>query len=757
MIGVGARLPRAEDGRLLTGDARFIADLTRADALHLRLVRSPVAHGRIIDVCVPELPPETFCFSAPELGAPRIRALYRPHGRVMPEWPLLAVGKVRYAGEPIVAVLAPDPYAAEDVAAEIEVDIEELDPAVDPCDPSAPVIHDGYPGNVMFDTSVACGTDSSPPDCLTVKRVFRSHRHTGVPMETRGCMAEIEDGVLVVWSATQIPELLRFFLSDVLGREPERIHVRVPDIGGGFGVKGHAYPEDALVAMLALRTGRPVRWIEDRVENFLGSIHARDEIFSFALTIQPDGTIVALEADVTIDAGAYPAWPQTSALEAQMTVAILPGPYRIPRIRAHARSVCTNKAPFGTYRGVARPGVTFALERLVDEAARELGIDPVVLRMNNLVSEFPHDTGTGLVYDAGSYRQSLAVAAKAVSGEPRVRLGENSPGGLLRGVGFACFVEQSAHVPPWARRENGVVAAPDRVSVGLNDTGTVSVAAGITSHGQGQETTLAQIAADRLGLTPDLVSVAYGTTERNLYSMGTLASRSAVIAGNACASAADTLADRLRCLAAAHLDCSPDSVWLADGRAVSGQNRVQLSRLAADHGEVSTEGRRVIECSAEYDGPAGGTFSNSCHAAVVDVDPATGSVRLSRYLVVEDCGRVINPLIVEGQIQGGVAQGIGSALYEELCYDQSGQLLTTTFMDYRLPSTMEVPRVEIVHLETPSSNALGTKGMGESGAIGPMAAIANAIADALGTSCDITETPLTPSRVWHIIQKARSS
>lgn len=753
---VGARLPRAEDDRLLTGDARFVADLARADALHLHLIRSPVAHGRITSVSMPDLPPGARCFSATDLGSPRIRALYRPRGQVMPEWPLLAAGKVRYAGEPVVAVLAPDPYMAEDLAEEIEIGIDELEAAVDPLNPSPPLIHDGYPGNVIFETSACAGTAGLPPGSVTVKRAFRSHRHTGVPMETRGCMAAVEDGVLVVWSSTQIPELLRFFISDVLGREPDRIQIRVPDIGGGFGVKGHAYPEDALVAILALRTGRPVRWAEDRAENFLGSIHARDEIFDLALTLQADGTILALDADVTIDAGAYPAWPQTSALEAQMTVAILPGPYRIPAVRGRARSVCTNKAPFGTYRGVARPGVTFALERLIDEAAHELGIDPVTLRMNNLVTEFPHDTGTGLVYDAGSYQQSLAVAAKAVSGEPRVRLGENGTGALLRGVGFACFVEQSAHVPPWARRENGVVAAPDRVSVGVGDTGAVIVAAGLTSHGQGQETTLAQVAADRLGLPAEAVSVSYGTTERNLYSMGTLASRSAVVAGNACAAAAGDLASQLRRLAAARLGCAPGEIRLADGWAAAAGKGVRLSQLAAEHGDVTAGGGRVIECSADYDGPAGGTFSNSCHAAVVGVDPATGQVRLSRYVVVEDCGRVINPLIVEGQIQGGVAQGIGSALYEELCYDEDGQLLTTTFMDYRVPSAMEVPRVEIVHLETPSSNTLGTKGMGESGAIGPMAAVANAVADALGP-CRVTETPLTPARVWQIIEKAKSS
>lgn len=768
---VGRSFRRAEDVRLLAGHGLYLADLPAAGALSLRLVRSPVPHGRLRAVGLPELPEGCAAFTAEDLGRPVVRALYRPKGQVMPDWPLLAFEKVRYVGEPVAAVLAPDPYLAEDLAEMVEVDVDELDPVVDPFADGPALLHDGYPGNVIFETERSVGSATPPPGSRTVRRRFRVGRHSAIPMETRGCLAASEGGHLTVWSSSQVPELLRLFLADVLTLDPAVVHVNVPDVGGGFGVKGHAYPDEALVALLTLRTGRPVRWIEDRAEHLMASIHARDETFDLALTVAPSGELVAFEADVTVDSGAYPAWPQTSALEAQMSVAVLPGPYRLPAYRVRARAVCTNKAPFGTYRGVARPGVTFAVERLMDEAARELGLSPVELRARNLVTEFPYESPGGLTYDAGSYLEALEVAADALAGEGRVRLGEapdvravdggHPADGRLRGIGFACFVEQSAHVPPWARRENGIVAAPDCVAVTIDGAGRVSVAAGLSSHGQGQETTLAQVASDRLGVPLDAVTVVYGRTDLGLFSMGTLASRSAVVAGNTCAAAADRIAATLRSHAADALGCAPEEVRLTGGQAVDGRGGSavgldELVRRYAPAGPTGDGAGAVLRATAEYEGPLGGTFSNAVHAAAVSVDPATGVVEVDRYVVVEDCGTMINPMIVNGQVQGGVAQGIGGALYEQLSYDEQGQLVTTTFMDYRLPSTMEVPRVEIRHLQTPSATALGTKGMGESGAIGPMAAIGNALADALGPAGAelVVETPFTPPAVWELIQKA---
>lgn len=768
---VGRSLRRVEDIRLLTGRGCYVADLPVGGALSLRLVRSPVPHGRLGPIVLPQLPEGCSAFTAADLGHRVVRALYRPKGQVMPDWPLLAFDKVRYVGEPIVAVLAPDPYLAEDLAEMVELEVDELDPVVDPFVDDPALLHDGYPGNVIFETQIANGQAVPTAGSRTIRRRFRIGRHSAIPMETRGCLATFEGGQLTVWSSSQIPDLLRLFLADVLSLDPDVVHVNVPDVGGGFGVKGHAYPDEALVALLALRAGRPVRWIEDRAEHLMASIHARDEVFDLALTVSPSGELVALEADVTVDSGAYPAWPQTSALEAQMSAAILPGPYRLPSYRVRARSVCTNKAPFGTYRGVARPGVTFALERLMDEAARELGVSPVDLRARNLVTTFPYESPGGLIYDAGSYLEALQVAAEAMAGEVRVSLGdvEGGPSAAdghleqrrLRGIGFACFVEQSAHVPPWARRENGIVAAPDRVVVAIDRAARVSVHAGLSSHGQGQETTLSQVAADRLGVSAAAVTVAYGRTDLGMYSMGTLASRSAVVSGNTCAVAAERLAATLRSHAAAALECAADDVRLIGGKAVGPKSSVGLGELVQRYAAEATsadETTALLRGEADYDGPAGGTFSNAVHAAAVSIDPATGVIEVERYVVVEDCGRMINPMIVNGQIQGGVAQGIGSALYEQLVYDEHGQLVTTTFMDYRLPSSVEIPRAEIHHLETPSATVLGTKGMGESGAIGPMAAIGNALADALGPAGAelVTETPFTPPATWALIREARN-
>lgn len=755
----GTRIPRREDHRLITGTGGYIDDLDSADALHLRFVRSAVPHGVITSIDVPD-DLEATVFTAANLGAepPEMRARYRPGGVAMPPWPLLAYERVRYVGEPIAAVLAETPYLAEDAAEMVFPDCSPLPAVVDPLDPGdAPPLHAGFDDNVLFETVVEVGDAIPPADgVVTVRRRFRTRRHTGMPLENRGCLAIPRDDGVTLWSSTQLPHLLRSMVADVLGWDEDRVQVRVPDIGGGFGVKGHAYPDEALVALLAVTTGRPVKWIEDRSENLMASIHARDHRNELELDVWPDGRIAALRADLVVDCGAYPVWPQTASLEAQMASTILPGPYQIANYRCRARAVATNKSPHGTYRGVARPSSVFAVERLVDEAARELGMSPVELRLRNVVTEFPYDTGTGLVYDSGSYRETIEVAADKVGYTEHRQQRRAADGPLRRGIGFACFVEQSAHVPPWARRGSGVVVAPDRVEVTATEDGTVHVEAGINSHGQGQETTLAQVVADRLALPFDRIKVRYGDTGQSPYSMGTLASRSAVVAGTAAAAAADALKKKMYEAAANHLAVAVDDVAVdgdelraPDGSAVSWAELVTLRANAADR-----RGRPIITAEAHYQGPDVGTFSNACHAAVIDVDVETAQIHVRRYLVVEDCGQIINPLIVEGQIHGGVAQGIGSALYEELVYDETGQLVTTTLMDYRLPSSLEVPAVEIEHLCSPGSGPLGVKGMGESGAIGPMAAIANAVADAVGPerAGRVVEVPLVPDRMWRILR-----
>ena len=766
---VGRRLPRLEDARLLKGGGRYLADVSARGALHLRLVRSEQPHGIIRNIEIPSEIGGALVFTAADLARPplAVRARYQPGDKPMPEWPLLAYDRVRYVGEPIAAVLAETPYLAEDIADQVFVDIDLLEPVVNPVATSGGGVplHEDYPDNVLFSTIVEAGTPDVAAPFRTIRRVFRTHRHTGVPMETRGCLASVSGSIATIWSSTQVPHLLRALIADTLRWSEDRIHVQVPDIGGAFGTKGHAFPDEVLTVALAAATGRTIRWVEDRSENLMTGIHGRDHRHELELDVDADGRILALRAELTIDCGAYPVWPQTASLEAQMASTVLPGPYDIKNYRCASRAVATNKAPLGTYRGVARPSCVFSLERLIDEAARELKIDPVEMRLRNLVKAFPYTTVSDLHYDSGSYVEALRLAADAVEPE-RYAIREARGDGadikrlpFLRGVGFANFVEQSAHVPPWARPGTGVVLAPDRIQVAVDTNGRVEVEAGLTSHGQGQETTLAQIVADRLGLVPESVVVHCGGESRGMYSMGTLASRSAVVAGNTAAAAADALAEKLRGLASSELGVPADELRLDAGSVVCAYGAVPFGVLAkANPTDVDRDGHPILAADSLYGGSGDGTFSNACHAAVVDVDTQTGQVYVRRYVVVEDCGAVINPLVVDGQICGGVAQGIGSALLEELVYDDAGQIITTTFMDYRLPSTMEVPEVEILHLCSLSSSLLGVKGMGESGAIGPMAAIANAVADAVGPGLaqEVVEVPLLPARVWEILQRSGS-
>lgn len=761
---VGARLPRFEDARLLAGHGQYVADLGARGSLHLRLVRSQYPHGIIKGIEVPSDLQGAIVLTAQDLADPplAVRARYQPGDKPMPEWPLLAYDKVRYVGEPVVAVLAESAYLAEDIADQVFVDVEPLPPVVDAqtAATGGSSLHDSHPDNVLFSTRVEVGAPAQVKPFRTVRRRFRTHRHTGVPMETRGCLASVTGTTVTIWSSTQMPQLLRQLIADTLDWNEDRIRILVPDIGGAFGTKGSAFPDEVLIAALAAATGRTVRWVEDRRENLMAGIHARDHVQELELDVDEEGHILALKADITIDCGAYPVWPQTASLEAQMALTVLPGPYDIRNYTCDTRAVATNKAPLGTYRGVARPSCAFSLERLIDETARELGISPVEMRARNLVKDFPYTTVTDLHYDSGSHVEALQLAFKAV--EQDRWIDRDSPvstnGGrprLLRGIGFASFVEQSAHVPPWAQPGAGVVLAPDHVQVSINTDGKIAVEAGLTSHGQGQETTLAQVVADRLGVRPQAVLVHCGGESKGLYSMGTLASRSAVVSGNTSAVAAERLAEKLRDLAATQLDVPAADLRLQDGEVRSSGGSVAFADIAKAHPTgVDRGGKSVLSADALYEGSGDGTFSNACHAAVVDIDTETGQVYVRRYVVVEDCGTVLNPLVVDGQVHGGVAQGIGSALLEELVYDDAGQIITTTFMDYRMPSAMEVPNVEVIHLSSPGSNKLGVKGMGESGAIGPMAAIANAVADAVGPdlASRVNETPLVPSRVWEILQ-----
>ena len=584
-------------------------------------------------------------------------------------------------------------------------------------------------------------------------------------MECRGVVAELDSTGrwLTVHSSTQIPHLLRTCLADELGWPESRLRVRAPEVGGGFGVKGHVFVEEVLVAWLAIRTGRPVKWVEDRREHLIASIHAREHRHVLTAYVGADGRILGLEADISVDAGAYSVWPFTASSDAGMVAKVLPGPYDFQAYRATFRAVATNKCPLGTYRGVGRPSAVFSQERLMDEIALELGLDAVEVRRRNVIRQFPYRNALGITYDPGSYSESLERVAELLAPE-REAAAANGDADRRTGVGLALYVEQSGHgTPDFTRRRVPIETGYESARVEMAADGHVAVFTGLQCHGQGHETTLAQVAADELGVDPDDVEVIHGDTLTAPYSVGTWGSRGAVLGGGSVRAAAAQIREKLLAIAAQHLQALPDELDLAGGQARRRDRHdasVPISLLARWANRKldnlpSGMGPGLVG-TAFVDGPPDGTYSNACHGAVVDVDMRTGRVRLKRFVVVADCGTVINPAIVEGQERGGVTQGIGSALLEHFIYDDEAQPLTTNFADYLMPSATDVPDIEIHHLATPSPfTPLGMKGMGEGGAIGPAAAIGNAIADALGTPANAT--PFTMSRVWELISQAPAS
>jgi carbon-monoxide dehydrogenase large subunit len=677
---------------------------------------------------------------------------------------LLCGDRVRYVGEPVAAVIAASRALAEDALDLLEADYEPLPAVVDPevaLAAGAPRVHPEWSDNVAVHFAHAIGDPEGAfrTADLVVRERFRVQRHVGMPLEPRGIVADPRGpaGSMTVWTSHQIPHFVQAALSAVLGVPAHRVRVTTPDVGGGFGTKALLYPEDVLVPLLAERVGRPLKWIEDRREHMQAAAHARDQVHDLELAIRRDGTILGLRDRVLLDQGAYNPW----GIELlYITVSHLRGPYRIPHFAFTADAVVTHKTPNSPFRGAGRPEAAFVMERAVDRAARELGLDPAEMRRRNLIppGEMPYDAGlldrdaSPLIYDSGDFPATLARALEAVGydavREEQARLRRQ---GIHRGVGLGAYVEGTG-VGPY-----------EGAAVRLDASGGVVVATGACSQGQAHETTFAQLAADALGVPLASVTVTGGDTGQVPFGIGTFASRSAVTAGNAIAAAAGRVREKVLAVAARLLEAKAEDLEIEDGRvfvrgvpgsAVTFARVVQsaLPTLAAP-GTVAPEFEAVA-----YDHVPGQTWASAVHAAVAEVDVETGAVRLLRYAVAHDCGRVINPVVVEGQIRGGVAQGLGGALLEEMVYDAQGQLVTGTLMDYLLPTAMEVPPVTTVRLEFPSPrNRLGIKGLGEGGAIGAPAAIANAVEDALAPlGVRVTTTPLHPSRVLALIRDGRA-
>jgi aerobic carbon-monoxide dehydrogenase large subunit len=773
-FGVGASLLRKEDDRHLHGKGHFVADVKLPGTQDVAFVRSPHAHARVKSITVPPDAAGTVFTAAdlpnlkPMKAVPQVPG-FRPSG-----YPALATDKVRYVGEVIAAAIAPTRAEAEDLAATVTVDFDVLPPVVDAAAAAAKTVpsllHDSWPDNMFIERTIQGGDiDTAAREAdVVVKREYKLNRQVGVPLEGRGVLAYFDHRLdeLVVYTSTQVPHTIRLGLSEMLGIEERRIRVVAPDVGGGFGTKARLSQEEVTVAGLALKLDHPVRWIEDRSEHLLTAIHCREHLYRITAYADRRGHILGLDCELIVDAGAYALWPNGPFLETGMAARNLPGPYNIKHHRVKTYTVATNKSPIGPYRGVGRPGACFAIERTVEEVARAVGRDPLEVRVENMVraEQMPYKSVAGMTFDGGDYPQSARLCAEIMDlPAVRQRQKQGEPDGRLIGVGFGAYAEQTAHgCGEWVTRGAPFIPGYESCQARLMSDGSLVLMVGIQSHGQGLETTLAQVAHEELGIDPARVSVRHGDTDTAPFGMGTIASRSMVMAGGAVARASRLLREKMLRIGAHLLQADPKDVRWEDGAVAGPSGTVRLeeiARIAHLRMEQLPDGvDPLLEVTATYE-PAldTGVFSYATHGAVVAVDPFTGLVEVLDYAVAEDCGTVVNPMIVDGQIRGGVVQGIGTALFEEIPYDEQGQPLAATFADYLMPGAGEMPTIKIGHLHTPTPHTeYGMKGMGEGGAIAPPAAIANAVRDALASiGGEVNETPITPRRVMAAIRAAR--
>ena len=771
--GVGARLLRKEDSRHLAGRGQFVSDLKLPFTHDVAFVRSPHAHARITGITVPpELKDSVFC--AADLALPAMVAVPLVSGFNVAGYPVMAADKVRFVGEIVAACLAPTRAEAEDMAGLVAVDYEPLPAVVDARATVADadsLLHDGWNSNVFIERVFEGGNIEAARAAaeVVVARRYRMNRQVAVPLEGRAVLAcrDARLDELVVYDSTQVPHIIRLGLSEVLGLQERVIRVIAPDVGGGFGSKARLLPEEVIVAALAMKLTFPVRWVEDRGEHFLSSTHCRDHDYRITAYADGQGRILGVDAELIVDAGAYALWPNGPFLETGMAARNIPGPYDIRNWRVKSHTVATNKAPIGPYRGVGRPGACFAIERTLDEVARQVGRDPYEVRLLNLVrpEQMPYRTIAGLQFDNGDYPRLLSMAADEIDIQAvRLRQAEGEPDGRLVGVGFACYSEQTGHgCGEWVSRGSPFIPGFESCRAQMFPDGTLALYVGIMSHGQGLETTLAQVACEELGIDPVRISVRHGDTGLSPFGNGTIASRSIVMAGGAVAATCRQLKEKIVAIGAHLLQCKASQARLEAGevRGPSGSVSIEhIARMAHLRMEALPDGvDPLLTVTGTYQpGIDTGVFTFAAHVAVVAVDPLTGGIEILDYAVAEDCGTMINPMIVEGQVRGGVIQGIGTALYEEIPYDEAGQPLAGTFSDYRIPGAVEMPRIKVAHTTTPTPfTEYGVKGMGEGGAIAPPAAIANAVRDALaGIGAEVNETPMTPRRVVEAIAAARS-
>ena len=765
---VGTKVKRREDPRLVQGLSHYVDDLRMADVLHVALLRSPHAHARINGInkdAAVALPGVVSVVTGADIGdsvgsVPCAAA--NPTLRTPPH-PVLAQDAVRYVGEPVVAVVAEDSYTARDALDLIEVDYEPL-PAVSDLEkalqPGSPVVHSQWPDNQAF--TFECGTgdmDKARAEAdVIIKQKIIHQRLAPIPVETRGVVARYFPGEnqLTVWSSTQIPHLLRAMLALVLGFPEHRIRIIAPEVGGGFGCKLNVYREEALLAHLAMKLKATVKWIEGRRENIQATIHGRGQVGTVEAAVKRDGTILGVTYDSLLDTGAYlqlltPGLPPLTGL-------MISGCYKIPTLKFTSTGGFTNKVATDAYRGAGRPEATLVIERTMDLIARELDMDPVELRRKNFAqpTDFPLPVATGLAYDSGNYQGALDKALEIVGYDDlraeQKRLREE---GRYLGIGFSTYVEICAMGPSAALPAGGWESG----TVRLDFTGKTTVLTGVSPHGQGEETTFAQIVSDELGVPIEDIAVLHGDTAVVPNGIGTFGSRGISVGGTAVYMATQTVKEKAEAIAANVLECSAEDLEFEDGKfTVKGvpDKGITIQEIALQ-AHVATKLPAGMEPGLQATSvfePSNFTFPFGTHICVVEVDTQSGEVKIIKYVAVDDCGKVINPMIVDGQVQGGIAQGLGQALLEEVVYDEDGQLLTGSLMDYAVPRAEDLPPLEFARTETPSPvNPMGVKGVGEAGTIGSTPSIVNAVVDALAPfGVTHIDMPLKPEKIWRLCQ-----
>ena len=776
MPHVGAPLKRLDDPRLLTGRGRYVDDIMLPRMVHVAFVRSPHAQATVerVDAEAARKSPGVVAV----LTGADVARLCKPYrgilqhyrgmktGAMLP----LAVERVRCVGEPVVAIAAETAAAAHDATARVNVTYAPLPAALTPDATTAPLIHPELGDNLIYETRLTGGdADAAFAAALRVfKRRFTTGRHTGVPMEPRGLVADFEPATraLTVWISTQVPHMMQAVLAELFGLPEHRVRVIAPDVGGSFGIKIHVYQDDLAAVALAIVLGRPVKFIATRRESFVSDIHAREQTIDVEVAANGDGVVSAMRARITAAVGPYSAYPRSSVVEGGQVLRLLPGPYRVRHYDGSLRVVAQNKVITSQYRAVGHPIATAVTESMLDLIARDLRLDPADVRRRNLIrpEELPYTSATGNVYDSGSYHAALERLLEAAKYDDlrREQAAARAQGRHV-GIGLSCFIELTGPGAQFYGIGGAPISGQDAATLRLEPSGAVTALVGVTDQGQGTPTAFAQIIADELGIAPEAVAVHSGDTALMPYGGGTWGSRGTPIGGSATLLAARALGEKIRRVAATLLEAHPDDLRLANGRvSVSGapDRGLTLADLARTVHFRSTELKGLepsLDATVHFTNAQPWTFTNGAHLAVVEIDVETGRVRVLRYVAVDDCGRIVNPALVEGQIAGGIAQGLGGALMEHCAYDETGQPLCGTLMDYAVPTAADVPPLELHHLETPApSIAGGYKGAGEAGTTGAPAAILNAVNDALAPlGAAITDQPITAERIVSALRDSR--